>query len=367
MIAPIDVTSIRIETPRLILRPWQERDLPDFYEYASVDGVGQMAGWMPHENVGKTREILDMFIEEKKVLALELKETGRVIGSIGIESGREHPEVPEAMLGRELGYVLGKPYWGCGLMPEAVNAVMDYCFRVLNYDYLKCGHFVSNDQSRRVIEKCGFHYLKDIVHETHFGTQEPTRLYIKFRPRMTGLNWLEKQLEGVTMETERLLLRNFEDRDAEDCFDFLSDRESCYLDGGYEPFEKKDGEYWWLMEKLKGQKSRFILWHKEDQRVIGMLNLMHKEDRAVETVEIGYVVSPAYYRWGYATEAVKKAISYLFENTEVELITAAAVPHNTASLAMLNKLGFTYEGTIHKGFYTPDRGVCDLKSYYLER
>lgn len=182
MIAPIDVTNIRIETDRLILRPWRERDLPDFYEYASVDGVGQMAGWMPHENMEKTRQILNMFMAEKKVLALELKESGKVIGSLGIEEGREHPEVSEALMGREIGYVLGKPYWGRGLMPEAVKALMDYCFKELNYDYLKCGHFHSNSQSRRVIEKCGFHYLKEIIHETRFGTLEPTKLYIRYNP-----------------------------------------------------------------------------------------------------------------------------------------------------------------------------------------
>ncbi len=48
MDAPMDVTNIRIETARLILRAWQMEDLDDFFEYAKVDGVGQMAGWQPH-------------------------------------------------------------------------------------------------------------------------------------------------------------------------------------------------------------------------------------------------------------------------------------------------------------------------------
>ena len=51
MDAPIDVTNIRIETPRLILRPWRMADLEDLYEYARVDGVGQMAGWQPHGSI----------------------------------------------------------------------------------------------------------------------------------------------------------------------------------------------------------------------------------------------------------------------------------------------------------------------------
>lgn len=182
MNAPIDVTGIRIETARLILRPWRESDLEDLYEYARVDGVGQMAGWLPHESVETSKMILDSFITRKKTLALELKENGRVIGSLGIETVKDLPELPAEKLGRELGYVLSKEYWGRGLMPEAVKAVTDYCFRVLGYDYLTCGHFIRNHQSRRVIEKCGFVFLKDVIHETRYGTEEDTKLYIQYNP-----------------------------------------------------------------------------------------------------------------------------------------------------------------------------------------
>ncbi len=45
MNAVIDLKNVCLETERLILREWQETDLADFFEYASVDGVGQMAGW----------------------------------------------------------------------------------------------------------------------------------------------------------------------------------------------------------------------------------------------------------------------------------------------------------------------------------
>ena len=44
MNAPVDVTNIRIETDRLILRTWRETDLADLYEYASLEGGGKMAG-----------------------------------------------------------------------------------------------------------------------------------------------------------------------------------------------------------------------------------------------------------------------------------------------------------------------------------
>ena len=66
MNAQIDITGIVLKTERLILRPWRQEDLDDFYEYASVDGVGQMAGWLPHESKELTQMILDSFIEGKK-------------------------------------------------------------------------------------------------------------------------------------------------------------------------------------------------------------------------------------------------------------------------------------------------------------
>lgn len=178
----IDVSNTRIETPRLILRPWQDSDLEDFYAYASVEGVGEMAGWAHHQSLEESRKILNLFIEGKHTFALELRENGRVIGSLGLEERDENLDLPEDLEGREIGYVLSKAYWGRGLMPEAVKAVIDYCFRELKLDYLTCGHFVRNAQSARVIEKCGFHYLKDILYQTRMDTVEPTKLYILYNP-----------------------------------------------------------------------------------------------------------------------------------------------------------------------------------------
>lgn len=182
MNAPVDITNVQIETPRLLLRSFLESDAEDLYAYASVDGVGQMAGWKPHASIEESRNVLNMFIREKKTLALVWKETGTVIGSLGLETIDESLSLPESLQGREIGYVLSKDYWGRGLMPEAVKAVIDFCFHTWQFDYLLCGHFVSNHQSRRVVEKCSFTYLQDCVHQTALGTKEPTKLYVLFNP-----------------------------------------------------------------------------------------------------------------------------------------------------------------------------------------
>lgn len=181
MLAPVDVADVRIETERLILRSWQVSDLEDFFEYASVDGVGQMAGWIPHKSIEESKAILAGFIRNKKTFALELKENGKVIGSLGLEELEPDP-VEGEKYGRELGYVLSKEYWGRGLMPEAVQAVIDYCFGTLGFDYLTCGHFVRNDRSRRVIEKTGFTFFGESQYETRYETVEISRNYILYNP-----------------------------------------------------------------------------------------------------------------------------------------------------------------------------------------
>ena len=182
MNAAVDVNNTVLETKRLILRPWEQGDLQDFYEYASVDGVGQMAGWEPHESLEVSQMILNLFIEEKKTFALVNKSNGKVIGSLGLESGerRELDAVFADKKGREIGYVLSKAYWGKGLMPEAVDRVIQYAFEEQGWDFLLCGHYNENHQSRRVIEKCGFQFYKDIIFHTRLG-EKSGKLYIKNR------------------------------------------------------------------------------------------------------------------------------------------------------------------------------------------
>ena len=177
----IDITGVVLTTERLTLRPWRESDLNDFYEYASVDGVGQMAGWNPHRNVEESKMILAHFVKGKHVFALEHQ--GKVIGSLGVEeySEENYPELNN-LQGREIGYVLSKAYWGQGLMPEAVKAVIDWLFNEVKLDFIIVGHFDRNAQSRRVIEKCGFQYIKTTKFETRYDTVENSMEYILYHP-----------------------------------------------------------------------------------------------------------------------------------------------------------------------------------------
>jgi ribosomal-protein-alanine N-acetyltransferase len=166
-----------LETTRLRLRKWQASDLADMYEYASVPGVGEMAGWPHHTGIEVTEGILEKFIAGDEVFAVVLKETGKVIGSLGVHRRTRDENYPVENQ-REIGYVLSRDYWGQGLMPEAVRAAITYAFEQLHVDVLWCGHFTHNPQSQRVVEKTGFRYYRDSTRDTVLGKTFDEKQYI---------------------------------------------------------------------------------------------------------------------------------------------------------------------------------------------
>jgi ribosomal-protein-alanine N-acetyltransferase len=95
-------------------------------------------------------------MEKDDVYALVLKESGKVIGTLGIHD--KSRDSYSTKIQREIGYVLAKQFWGQGLMSEAVTAAIRYAFEEIGVETLWCAHFLVNDRSRRVIEKTGFRF-----------------------------------------------------------------------------------------------------------------------------------------------------------------------------------------------------------------
>lgn len=185
MNATFKINGKVLETQRLILREFKEEDLTDFYEYASVDGVGEMAGWSHHENIETTKEILNSFIKDNKVFAIVYKENNKVIGSLGVEKYGMEDKLDEFknLYGREIGYVLSKDYWGKGIMPEAVKCVINYLFDECNLDFIICGYYLFNNQSKKVQEKCGFKPYRSLMMDTKRGTKEKGILNLLLNPK----------------------------------------------------------------------------------------------------------------------------------------------------------------------------------------
>lgn len=157
-----DWKQTQIVTPRLLLRPWRESDAEDLYRYARDPLVGPAAGWPPHLNVENSREIIRGVLSERETYAVVLRydmadaTAGTCVGSVGImppgHGSYPHMAASEA----EIGYWIGVPFWGRGLIPEAVRATLARCFDVWGCDGVWCGYYEGNEKSRRVQEKCGF-------------------------------------------------------------------------------------------------------------------------------------------------------------------------------------------------------------------
>ena len=146
-----------LETNRLLLRPWEESDAEELYRYAKDPLVGPIAGWPPHTSVENSRDIICNVLAVPETYAIILKETGLPIGSIGLKMG-ENTDLTEETDECELGYWLGVPYWGQGIMPEAPREIIRYGFEDLHMKKIWCAYYDGNDKSKRVQEKCGFKF-----------------------------------------------------------------------------------------------------------------------------------------------------------------------------------------------------------------
>ncbi|MEG1427853.1 MAG: GNAT family protein [Oscillospiraceae bacterium] len=143
----------KLVTDRLILRAWQESDLLQFHNNCKNVKVGPMAGWKPHETMEESKEILDLFMAQEETWAIVLKEGGRLIGSIGLHKDAHRVDIENVYM---LGYVLSEEYWGRSFIYEACREVIRYAFEELQTELLSVSHFSFNEQSKRVIQKCGF-------------------------------------------------------------------------------------------------------------------------------------------------------------------------------------------------------------------
>lgn len=323
---PIDITNITLTTDRLILRPWRESDLEDLYAYAKVDGVGQMAGWMPHESIETSQIVLESFIRNKKTFAIAYD--GKVIGSLGIEAYKEenYPELAP-LQGREIGYVLSKDYWGQGLMPEAVNAVVAYLLEEENLDFILVGHFTWNRQSARVIEKCGFEYVKTVDYTTQFGKAERSREYILYNTKHNSgtfrKDYVDTMIRGVTAEDLPECLTVIHDSFRTVAEEFGLTPENCPKHTSFLPLT-------FLETQMKWGWHMFALY--AGKRIIGYMSLSKSSECEYELHNLA--VLPAYRHSGFGRQLLDHA------KETVKALGGTAI-----------KIGIIEESTVLKNWY----------------
>lgn len=178
-----------LETERLILRRFEESDAADLYQYASNPDVGPIAGWPPHQSIDVSRNVITTVFSKAEAYAVCLKSDNRAIGAIELKL-KGHTNMTEKDDECELGYWLGKPFWGQGLMPEAAREILRHAFEGLGMNKVWCGYYEGNEKSKRVQQKVGFQYqwtTKDVdvslMHEKR----------IEHVSAITKAEWLESQ------------------------------------------------------------------------------------------------------------------------------------------------------------------------------
>jgi RimJ/RimL family protein N-acetyltransferase len=150
-----------IETPRVRLRPQVASDADAFFPYVSDPEVAAFVTWAAHENIDETREWLRKASEMVAAgtdMVWTIEHQGAPIGCIGLH-GITWAVRAVRFDKAEIGYWIAKPFWGKGLMTEAVTAAMGWGFETLGLHKITIGCFEPNAGSRRVIEKAGFRFL----------------------------------------------------------------------------------------------------------------------------------------------------------------------------------------------------------------
>jgi ribosomal-protein-alanine N-acetyltransferase len=147
-----------IETHRLILRRTEKEDArPMFRNWASDPEVTKYLTWPTYQKEEDACPIVEYWMGEYSKdnfyhWMIVLKEIGEPIGSIGVVRWQE--DISEA----EIGYCIGKNWWGRGIMPEAMTVVMGYLFREVGMQRIEAGHDPENYASGAVLRKCGLKY-----------------------------------------------------------------------------------------------------------------------------------------------------------------------------------------------------------------
>lgn len=153
----IDYTQILeqhtlLESDRLLLRPFSLADAEDVYLYASDELVTKYLTWPALKELSESLEVVKTYYLDKPgIFAIELKSESKCIGCIDLRLFNEHDKA-------SFGFVLNRYYWNKNYMTEALNLILDLSFSKLSLNRVDATHYVGNEGSGRVMQKCGMRY-----------------------------------------------------------------------------------------------------------------------------------------------------------------------------------------------------------------
>jgi [ribosomal protein S5]-alanine N-acetyltransferase len=158
---------------RIKLRTFKADDCIDILEYGSDELTVKYLVWNAFKNLDEAKTaITEYYLSRPGIYAIELNENQKCIGCIGIDLETKHEKA-------SFGYVLNRKYWGNGYMTEALTTILSFCFDKLELNRVEATHYIGNEASGKVMEKCGMKHegvgvkevkIKGVFHDVvHFG------------------------------------------------------------------------------------------------------------------------------------------------------------------------------------------------------
>lgn len=147
--------TTKLTTERLILRRWTEADAESLFDYAKDPDVGPIAGWPAHKSVEESLEVIRNIFCGSECYTVCRNEDNKAIGAVELKLNG-HTDMTERNDECELGFWIGKPFWGRGYIPEAAAELIRHGFEELGMNKIWCGYYDGNTKSKRAQEKLGF-------------------------------------------------------------------------------------------------------------------------------------------------------------------------------------------------------------------
>jgi RimJ/RimL family protein N-acetyltransferase len=339
------IEPCELHTERLVLRQFRESDLDRLCELAGAREVYETTLNIPHPY---TREDGAAWVELSRSMwadgsgaqfATALRETGELIGGIGLTIRRRHDRA-------ELGFWLGVPYWGRGYTTEAARAVIDYGFGELGLERIWAGHMAGNEASGRVQQKAG------LTREGVLRRQmkKDGAYYDDVVYAITRGDWERKAAHAgpPPIETERLVLRALRPDDVDALMAINGDeRVAAGVLSVAHPYTRRDAIAAltrMLGSNASGEASTWLI--TLDGTAVGVCGFDVNERHLGGM--IGYTIHADHWGRGLATEAVRAMIDHAFGTREPPMhrLCADHFPENPASGRVCEKAGMVREGVL---------------------
>ena len=153
-----------LKTANLTLRPWTEEDAECLYHFAKNPNVGPIAGWPPHESIEDSRNIIKTVFSKRETYAIVRNDIPIGCAGLLFHPYANHFWGEEAA---ELGYWVAEEYWGNGYATEASERLIEHAFDDLKITEIYATYRIENNQSKRVLEKLGFRYFREMLNENY--------------------------------------------------------------------------------------------------------------------------------------------------------------------------------------------------------